>query len=230
MERSDSEAEVLGNAQEHQNLVRPVAMSVHENAAIEDPHERLESEVSSRRHRIFSARFRVFVGLPLGLVFLRLGEARSQRELDSHAGGGVARRDTIRRPAVGSFWIFAERELDPRLRSLDEEIGRVFAPAQLDHCVLATDDVGRAVEHVDGCDPTGESTQDRGASVVDHVGDADFGGNRTRGLVVVTGDSDVNVSVDDARHHEHAGRIDFPRARGDGDVVVATHCLDRAVP
>ena len=55
------------------------------------------------------------------------------------------------------------------------------------------------------------------------------GGDGVGRLVAPARDRDVDVGVYDARHHEHAGRVDLPGAGWHGDTAVRSNSLDTAV-
>ena len=65
--------------------------------------------------------------------------------------------------------------------------------------------------------------------MVDDIRDTDLGGDGVGRLVAPAGDRDVDVGVHDARHHEHAGRVDLPGAGWHADTRVRPDSFDTAV-
>src|SRR5438105_8528313 len=116
-------------------------MRVNEPPAFEHFDERLELKVAPRRHEILARLLPAVVVLPLFLVRLRARERVADDVLDAHSRGRVPRGPVAlpaSRAAARALRILAERELDPRHRTVEEEIlGARFSPPQLDHLVLA---------------------------------------------------------------------------------------------
>ena len=54
LQRLDLEAHLVGESQQHQDLVGAVAVRVHETLALEDLHERLELQIARRRDDVLA--------------------------------------------------------------------------------------------------------------------------------------------------------------------------------
>ena len=213
LQRRDPEAELLGQPQQHQDLVGAIAVRVHEALALEDLHERLELQIApgfDGRRVLLSA---LDPGRPRGLVRLRTREGVANHELDAHSAGRIPPR-TLLAELPHVLRVLAERELDAwhRAREL-EVVAAGLAPAQLDHQVLAADRVCAAVQHVGRRDAAGQVPVDVVVGGVEDVLDARHRAHRRPAFVDRVG-GDVGVRVDDAGRYEPAFRVDDLGARG----------------
>jgi hypothetical protein len=220
LQRRDLETELVGDAQEHEDLVGAIGMRVHQPLAFENLDERLELQIPPRRDDLFARLLAPIVVLPVLLVCLGADERVADDVLDAHARAGIAGRRSSRRAgaAAAALGIFAERELDARHRALEDEVLRTgLAPAQFDHLILAANRVGAAVEHVRDRQAAGEVAVDVDVGRREHVLDPGHRAHRRAPFVDRVG-GDVRVAVDDARRDELAGGVDDLGAGGNGDV------------
>ena len=114
LEGPDGEAEILGEADEHQDLVLAITVAVDEALAVEDLDERVELEVAAGRHDAGSCRLlQVEIPLPLGLVLAGSGERIANDRLDTHTRLWVANLLVI--APVRLLDVLPQGEFDRRL-------------------------------------------------------------------------------------------------------------------
>ena len=119
LERRDLEAHLLGQADQHQDLVGAIAVRVDEALALEHLDQRLELQIAPRRQR-GSAGLVLLVVLP-GLLVRGARERVADHVLDAHARRRIAAR--AGRPGRWRMLrVLAERELDARHRALEEHV------------------------------------------------------------------------------------------------------------
>src|SRR2546425_4692964 len=118
------EAELVGQPNQHQDLVRAIRVRVHEALALENLDQRLERQIASRRADVLAGFLPPLVLLPFLLIRFRACERVADYVLDAHARTWIARRAGVALAsagaAAGSLRIFAERELDARHRAFEE--------------------------------------------------------------------------------------------------------------
>ena len=68
LQRTDLETELLGHAQQHQNLVGAVAVRVHQAFAFEHLDQRFELQISAWRQDVLAARPPRFIVFPGRLI------------------------------------------------------------------------------------------------------------------------------------------------------------------
>ena len=206
LERLDPDAVPLGQPQEHQDLVAPVAVAVDLDRAVEDPGQGLEPEVAARRGPAASSSvgLRGLVGLPGGPDRPRPPRRRARwsastpiRVLGNRPRSRVTFSPRANLTPCGPSW---------RIRSRPG-----LAVAELDDGVLAADRVGRAVQEPGGGRPAGQGPIDRRVVARDHVLDPDLGDDREAHLVDAPLDRHVRMGVDDPGHRHQAGRVDDRR-------------------
>ena len=217
LERRDLEAHLVRDAQQHQDLVIPVGVRVHEAPAFEDLDERIELQIAPRRQHVLAVRLPAVVVLPGLLVGPGAREGVANHVLDALARRRVAARARpLARP--GPLRVLAERELDARHRAVEDELlGLRLAPAQLDDRVGATDRVRAPVQHVGDRQAAGQVAVDVDVGRIEHIPDAGHRADGRAALVDVVG-RDVRVRVDDARRDEQAGGVDHLGVGRDLDV------------
>ncbi len=217
LERCDLEAHLFGNPNQHQDLVGTIAVRVHEPLALEHLDERLELHVALGRNDVLARGLLLVVRLPGLLIGLRARERVTNHVLDTHprdripAGPGLAELAHVLR-------ILAERELDARRRSLEDEVLRArLPPPQLDYLILATNRVGASVEHVGGRQAASQIAIDVDVGGVEDVAHPRHGTDGRSSLVdgVV---ADVRVAVDQAWRDEPSGHVNDLGIGRDGDV------------
>ena len=102
--------------------------------------------------------------------------------------------------------ILAQRKLDAGHGPFENDVVRILAPAQLDHCTLAADRVGAAVQDIGGRDAARQRAVNGDIFGVQYVFDPHHRRDRNRAFIDAVG-RDMGVAVDDARHHVLAGAI-----------------------
>src|SRR6476620_8343005 len=148
------EAHLVGHSDEHQNLVRPIAMRVYIALAFENFDQRLQPQVFSRSDRMLSTRHPQAVSPPIRLVVLSLHKTLPDDLFNAHARPWVAALGWPRR-GKHCWWrvslpfrIFAKCEFDPRLGTGKQHLLCRLAPTQLDDDGLSADRIRAAVQHI----------------------------------------------------------------------------------
>ena len=201
LEGPHGEAELVGEADEHEDLVLAVAVAVNDALAVEDLDERVELQVAPGRHGPYPlVGAQGEVAIQPRPVLAGGDEGIADDRLDTHAGVGVA--------ALGALDVLAERELDSGDRVVDAQVVGGARPAELDHAVLAPDGVRRAVQQVGDGETSGELPVPVDVVGVDHVADADLGADRLRPLVDAAADAGMRMAVDEAGGQVLAGGVD----------------------
>ena len=130
LEGGDLEAHLVRDVDEHQDFIGAVRVRVDETLAFQNLLERLHLQVFPwsrrrlRRGRALDRLLRIqrlhrrFVVVPLLLVGLGLEEGVAERHLDAHARRRIPLHRAGRARELG---VLAERELDPRRRSLEQQ-------------------------------------------------------------------------------------------------------------
>ena len=219
---------LIREIEQHHDLVGPVTVGVHIDLAAEDVDHRLHQKIVARRDRVLAAFAPRFVVVPTRDVILRVGERLSDHFLDAHARLRVLRGDAGRGAEVRRLRVFAEGKFDRPRCIGDGPFRDGMAPLPLHDLRLPADRVGRAVQDECGRRPAGELAIDVDVFVVQNVADPDHAGVRERYLVDASLDGGVAVCIDDAWHHELAGRVDDERISRHGDLIVSTDRGDLA--
>ena len=222
LKRADGESHLLGQVEQHHDLILPVAVAVHESLALEDLGERLKLDVVPRRHLLvaLSSGQRLVARLRLAPGACRVERVAHVR-LNAHASVRVA----VRR----SCHVLAERELDARRGVRHVHLGHRGAPLDLRDGVLAADRVRAAVKLVDARDAAGELPVPADVIGIQHVLDAHLRGVGLRELVDAAVDACVAVAIDDAGRDVTALAVHDDRAgwgrqrRSDGRDLAALH-------
>src|SRR5260370_34056447 len=108
LQRLRPEAELLGHAHEHQDLVGSVAVAVYFEIALEDVRQGLQAQVAARLGDRLSRRLGCVKVFPSSAIRLRFGEGTNEHGLDAEA--------RVRKTAIGAFDVFAQGELDAARR------------------------------------------------------------------------------------------------------------------
>ena len=129
LERRDLEAHLVGEANEHQDLVGAVAVRVDEALALEHFDERVELQIAARREHVLAGLLLRLVVLPLLAIGLGAREGVADDVLDALA----RRRKPLRvgrRLAALAGDVLAEGELDAGQRALeDRDRSRASCPS-----------------------------------------------------------------------------------------------------
>ena len=182
LQRRHLEAHVVGEAEQHQDLVGAIRVGVHEPLALEDLDQRLELQIAARRGEVLAGFLAPVVLLPLALIGLGPAERVANHELHAGSRNRVAARTGLAELAH-VLGVLAERELDAGHRALEHQASGRFAPPQLDHLVLPANRVGAAVQHVGRGEPAGEVAIDVDVGRIEHVFDARHRAHRRPALV-----------------------------------------------
>src|SRR5688572_28451289 len=83
------ESELIGEIDQHDNLVRAIAVRVHKSLPLENFNQRLQLEVAPRRYLSFLVGAGTVFG-PRSMIIARPGECVSDYFLDSHSRGRIA--------------------------------------------------------------------------------------------------------------------------------------------
>ena len=152
LERFHFHAEPVGDAEEHQDFICPVAVRVDFDVAGKDVRQGFEPEVPPGFGERVGRTLRLLVLIPLLLVTTSFRERTNEHGLDAEAA--------VREPAVGAFHVFAECEFhSPRPVGDEHFLG---GPAELHFHdgVLPTDHVGTTVEQAGGRSAAAQGTVD----------------------------------------------------------------------
>src|SRR5690606_33532032 len=188
-ERTDGDAEVVEHAKEREDLILAIAVAVDPPLAAKDLGESLELEVSAERQPV-----RITIPLATVAIVGPCGRERVAEELlDAHARLRIARRG---RAAIAPLDVLAERELDPGRRLSELQLVGDEAPAELDHLILTSDRIGRAVEDVRRREAAGELAIDIDIVAIEEIADANLRGDRLRPFVDPAIGRHVRVAVD----------------------------------
>jgi len=218
LEGADPEAEVLGQADQHEDLVLAVGVGVDPALSLEDLHQGLQLQVTAGWYpaRLLLLGERVPL-VPFLLVILGRPERSPDDLLDPHAGVRIA--------ILATLDVLAEGELDGGRDAVDEHVlGPVGLVAQLDDGGLATDGVGRAVQHLGRGEAAGELPVPGLVGGVEDVLDAHFRGHRVRPFVDGVG-ARVAVGVDEPGGDVTALAVDDQGAGGSVEAGTDLHDL-----
>ncbi len=133
LEGGDLESHLVGDANQHQDLVGAVGVGVHEPLAFEDLDERLELEIAARgedRRGIRGIAVRglaaALVVLPVALIGLGARECVADDVLDPGARDRISARRLLLTAAAEAhvLRVFTQRKLDPRHGALEDHLAR----------------------------------------------------------------------------------------------------------
>ena len=202
----DLEAHFVSQADEHQDLVGAIAVSMDEPLAFEHLDERIELKIAPRREQVLSRLFLGLVVLPFLAIGLGAGKRIADDVLDPLSRGWKPLRIGGRLAALPRD-VLAEGKLDSGQRALKDQVARPrLAVAELDDDRLATNRVGAAVQNIRGGRATRQVAIDVDICRIEDVLHAGHRADRDAALVdrVV---ADVGMRIDDPGRDELAGRV-----------------------
>ena len=207
LERLDLDAVALGGAQQHQDLVAAVAMTVNLDRSLDDLGQGLEPKIPARGRT--GLVLVLLPGLLVALPFRKVGLALLERPLDHRLDA----HPRIGKSTLPAGHVLTQGELYSLGGIADYELTSRLAVAQLDHGVLPPDRVGRAVQQPGGRRTAGQGPIDRHIIARDHVLDAHLGNDRQAELVDTPLDGDMGMGVDNSGHGDEPCRLDHGDSR-----------------
>ncbi len=130
LKRADLETVIVGDFQQHQDLVGAIAMSVDEAFAFENLDQRIEFQVAARRDGMFALGHLGAVVVPIRLILLRFVEGFADDVVHAHARGRIAQ---VRRAENGrrslALGVLAKGELNAGQRPFERGLERSYPSA-----------------------------------------------------------------------------------------------------
>ena len=226
LQGADLESKLIGHAQQHQDLVRTVAVRMHVPLAFQYLDQRVEFEVALRFCNAFALGKACAIIHPLLLILTRIGEGLTDDILNAHARRRIACRTSaaaanVRSRIASALRIFSQRELDARRGTFKQDALRIFTPAHFRNRCHAANRVGAAMQNVRGGDAACECAIDRDVFGIEYIADANHRRDRhaafvdrlcrdVRVRVNDAGDEVLSTSVDDLgplRHHDFLAHL-----------------------
>ena len=200
LQRANPHPKPLHQPEQHQDFILTIGVGMDQAPALDDFTDGFKFKVAARNQAASRP-----VSFPVLEIVSGGGEAVGDKGLHPHAGLRKARCDMI--APVGLFWIFAQREFDPRRSVAENQILGRIPVTEFDDAVLPVNRIGRAVKQVGGCHASGQLLVQIGRLRIHHIPDSDHRGRGKTHFIDVAQYGGVAVTIDNAGGDMPSGSI-----------------------
>ena len=212
LKRTNLDTEVIERPDQCEDLVLPITVAVNPTIPVDDFGNRFKLKIASGWQTLST----LIPSFPCRVILFCRMKFISHDLLDAHTSLGIAGGVFI--SPVGLFDIFTEREFDSRRGEIKFHIFIKLPPPKLDHLVLPTDWIGRAMQDVGRRDPACQLPVNIDVITVDKIADSNFRRDRLTTLIDSAIGGHMRMTIDDPRGQMHAVSFDFHHVIGDIEI------------